>query len=63
MSTYNMDSYPHMWEALEQCMALFRDVSAEVACQLRYQYPPYDKNISEYVLRQKIKYGMGNDEK
>ena len=23
MSTYNMDSYPHMWESFEQCMALF----------------------------------------
>ena len=29
MSTYNMDSYPHMWESFEQCMALFREVSSE----------------------------------
>ena len=43
MSTYNMDSYPHMWESFEQCMALFREVSSEVACQLDYQYPLYDE--------------------
>ena len=34
MSTYNMDSYPHMWESLEQCMALFREISIKVARQL-----------------------------
>ena len=22
MSTYNMDSYPHMWESFEQCMGI-----------------------------------------
>lgn len=53
MSTYNMDSYPHMWESFEQCMALFREVSSEVACQLDYQYPLYDEKISNYVIRQK----------
>ena len=55
MSTYNMDSYPHMWESFEQCMALFREVSSEVACQLDYQYPLYDEKISNYVIRQKKK--------
>ena len=58
MSTYNMDSYPHMWESFEQCMALFREVSSEVACQLDYQYPLYDEKISNYVFRQKKKYGI-----
>ena len=58
MSTYNMDSYPHMWESFEQCMALFREVSSEVACQLDYQYPLYDEKISNYVIRQKKKYGI-----
>ena len=47
MSTYNMDSYSHMWESLEQYMELFRKVSAEAAHQLDYQYPPYDKKISK----------------
>ncbi len=31
LSTYRMDSYLQMWESLEQCMALFREVSAEAA--------------------------------
>lgn len=60
--TYNMDSYPHMWESLEQCMALFREASADVARRMDYQYPPYDEKISNYVIRQKEKYGM-EDEK
>ena len=63
MSTYNMDSYPHMWESFEQCMALFREVSSEVACQLDYQYPLYDEKISNYVIRQKKKYGIEDDNK
>ncbi len=62
LSTYNMDSYAHMWEALEQCMALFREVSAEVARQLDYPYPLYDDKISDYVIRQKAKYGVKDDE-
>lgn len=47
MSTYNLDSYSHMWESLEQYMELFRKVSAEAARQLDYQYPPYDEKISK----------------
>ncbi len=31
LATYRMDSYLQMWESLEQCMALFREVSAEAA--------------------------------
>mgnify|MGYP001150240577 FL=1 len=49
MSTYNMDSYSHMWESLEQCMALFREISAAAARLSDYQYPPYDKKISNYM--------------
>lgn len=62
LSTYNMDSYPHMWDSLEQCMALFRESSAEVARRLNYQYPPYDEKIRNYVIRQKEKYGVKNDD-
>ncbi len=57
MSTYRMDSYTRMWEALEQCMALFREASAEAARRLGCPYPPYDEKISDYVIRQKTKYG------
>lgn len=55
MATYRMDSYPHMWESLEQCLALFREVSRKVAGRLDYPYPDYDEKISAYVLRQKAK--------
>ena len=63
MSTYNMASYSRMWESLEQCMALFREISTTVARLLNYQYPPYDKKISNYVIRQKEKYGIKDDDK
>ena len=56
LSTYRMDSYMQMWKSLEQCMALFREVSAEVAQRLNYLYPSYDENITGYVARQKKKY-------
>ena len=38
-------------------------VSSEVACQLDYQYPLYDEKISNYVIRQKKKYGIEDDNK
>lgn len=53
MATYRMDSYTQMWESLEQCMALFREISAKAARQLCYAYPPYDEKISDNVLRKK----------
>ncbi len=56
MSTYRMDSYEQMWAALEQCMELFRETSAETAGRLGFGYPEYDKNISGYVARQKARY-------
>lgn len=56
MSTYRMGSYGEMWEALEQCMALFREVSAETAARLGYRYPDYDEKISGYVARQRARY-------
>lgn len=56
MSTYKMDSYEQMWESLEQCMKLFREVSAEAAQKLNCPYPDYDEKISGYVMRQKTKY-------
>jgi len=62
MSTYHMDSYSHMWESLEQSMTLFREASAEVARRVGYQYPPYDEKISNYVIRQKAKYGVDDND-
>ncbi len=56
MSTYRMESYAQMWESLEQCLALFREASAETAKRLGYSYPSYDGKISGYVARQKEKY-------
>lgn len=61
MTTYKMDSYAHMWASLEQCMALFRQVSAQAAQRLGYPYPNYDEKISGYVDRQKAKYYKKND--
>lgn len=58
MATYRMGSYAQMWESLEQCMALFREVSAETARRLGYPYPVYDENVSGYVELQKTKYGQ-----
>lgn len=55
MATYRMNSYEEMWKSLDQCMILFREVSVEVAQRLSYSYPSYDKNITEYVERQKRK--------
>ncbi len=56
MMTYQMASYMQMWESLEQCMTLFREVSKKTAQRLDYPYPPYDEKISDYVVRQKEKY-------
>lgn len=56
LATYRMDSYTQMWKALKGCMALFREVSAEVATALSYPYPPYDGQISDYAARQEGKY-------
>lgn len=56
MSTYRMGSYGEMWEALEQCMALFREVSAETAARLGCRYPDYDEKISGYVSRQRARH-------
>ena len=60
MLTYRMDSYAKMWESLEQCMSLFREVSVEVAGRLNYRYPSYDEKITGYVIRQKDKYKQRN---
>ena len=42
LSTYRMDSYENIWEALFLCHQLFRAVSGEVAERLHYAYPEYE---------------------
>lgn len=56
MATYGTDSYERTWASLEGCMALFREISAQVGEKFGYSYPSYDRNISEYVARQKRAY-------
>lgn len=55
--TLRMDSCEALWESLEQCMELFREVSGRTAGRLGYAYPPYDEKITGYTARQKNKYG------
>lgn len=56
LKTYRMDSYPQMWHALEECLALFRETSKAVAEYFAYPYPAYDQNITAYTARQKERY-------
>ena len=49
LSTYRMDSYENVWEALLICHELFREVSKEVSDILGFIYPEYDKNITRYT--------------
>ncbi|MEG0176624.1 MAG: aminoglycoside 6-adenylyltransferase [Anaerorhabdus sp.] len=49
LSTYRMDSYENVWEALLICHELFREVSKEVSDILGFIYPEYDKNITRYA--------------
>ena len=46
LSTYRMDSYENIWEALFLCHQLFRAVSGEVAERLHYAYPEYDTMLA-----------------
>jgi len=48
LSTYRMDSYENVSEALFLCHQLFWEVSGEVAEKLHYDYPKYDENITVY---------------
>ncbi len=56
LKTYRMDSYPQMWNALEECLALFRETSKTVASYFAYPYPDYDEKISAYAARHKKAY-------
>lgn len=49
MSTYSQVNYAKVWESLFTCYKLFRKYSKTVAEDLTYQYPNYDKAISEYT--------------
>ena len=48
LSTYRMDSYENIWEALFLCHQLFRAVSGEVAERLHYGFCCKVKNIANH---------------
>ena len=48
-STWNTSSPQACAAALEELMALFREVSRDVAGRLGYVYPDYDENVSHYL--------------
>ena len=60
LTTYQMDSYEHVWEALFKCHELFREVSKEVAGRLNYNYPEYDENVTRYTQDMYEQYGADN---
>lgn len=47
-----MGSYTEMWKSLELCMGILEWYQKKLAQCLNYLYPDYDKNISNYVIRQ-----------
>lgn len=49
LETYAMDSYAHVWRSLFQCQKLFREISREVADELEYPHPEYDKAMTHYA--------------
>jgi len=57
LSTYCQESYEMMWKALFKCHVIFRKVTEECANSFGYEYPVYDKNVSEYVMDMFEKYG------
>ena len=62
LSTYRMDSYENIWEALFLCHQLFRAVSGEVAERLHYAYPEYDtpEMIAVNIMDARIPDNTGN---
>lgn len=50
LSSYSMNGYHEMWQALFTCFELFRTYSKTVASNLGYNYPDYDKAITKYTL-------------
>lgn len=50
LHTYREDSYGHMWESLFLCHEIFRKTAAACAGAWGYEVPPYDKNVSGYVM-------------
>ena len=58
LHTYREDSYGHMWESLFLCHEIFRKTAAACAGAWGYEVPPYDKNVSGYVMDCYEKYGI-----
>ncbi|QTN96376.1 aminoglycoside 6-adenylyltransferase [Bacillus sp. LJBV19] len=51
LNTYVGNTYESVWKALFDCQGLFRAYSKSVAVLLRYEYPEYDQQITEYTLK------------
>lgn len=49
LDTFNLSSYEKAWEALDQIMNIFREVSRQVGKNLNYDYPPFDQAMTVYV--------------
>lgn len=56
LCTYDMGSYPKMWEALYTSIELFREASHCIAETYGYKYPDYDEKVSIYIERIRQKY-------
>ena len=55
LQTYRCDSYEACWTSLDTMLALFRELSRDLASRWHYRYPPYDAAISGYV--EAVKHG------
>lgn len=51
LNSYAGNTYESVWKALFDCQGLFRAYSKSVAVLLRYEYPEYDQQITEYTLK------------
>ncbi len=51
LNTYVGNTYESVWKALFDCQDLFRAYSTSVAVLLRYEYPEYDQQITEYTIK------------
>jgi aminoglycoside 6-adenylyltransferase len=60
VATYDMASYDKMWEVLGCLQTLFREISKEVAEELRFPYPNYDENITQYIEEMYEKHEVPN---
>lgn len=56
IATYKTDTYDDLWRLLFLLQEIFREVSKEVTEKLKFSYPDYDENITEYIKDLKQQY-------